>query len=153
MSIRLGSLFATVFCGSILALSSICACAQHLESSARAKLTAAATKMEDSCGTEIKQFCSTVTPGEGRMVFCMEAHEDKLSPKCTAAMIDAAKDINAFSDMLKTATEMCRGDVKKACGQTQIGHGRLLQCLMANKASVSSNCSDAVQKIADFVAK
>ena len=115
MSIRLGSLFATVFCGSILALSSICACAQDLESSARAKLTAAATKMESSCGSESKQYCSPVTPGEGRMVFCMEAHEDKLSPKCTAAMIDAAKDIwrMPLSDMLKTATEnVPRGEVK-----------------------------------------
>ena len=28
------------------------------------------------------KFCGQVTPGEGRLVLCMMAHEDKVSNKC-----------------------------------------------------------------------
>ena len=41
------------------------------------------TKLDRSCAKEIKKYCSTVTPGEGRVIYCMQAHEDKLSPGCS----------------------------------------------------------------------
>ena len=52
------------------------------------RLTTGIQKLENSCGEDIKKFCSTVTPGEGRILFCMQAHEDKISPKCA---FDCAK--------------------------------------------------------------
>ena len=36
------------------------------------------TRLDRSCAKEIKKYCSTVTPGEGRVIYCMQAHEDKL---------------------------------------------------------------------------
>ena len=39
-------------------------------------------KIQASCATDIKSFCSQVTPGEGRLMLCMMAHEDKLSDQC-----------------------------------------------------------------------
>jgi len=68
-------------------------------------------------------------------------------------MFDAAKNVKLLTDIMKQASDMCRGDVAKLCGQTQVGHGRLIQCLMTNKTNVSSNCADAVQKIANFISK
>ncbi len=44
------------------------------------RLTAGIQKLEAACGEDIKKYCSTVTPGEGRIVHCMQAHEDKISP-------------------------------------------------------------------------
>ena len=38
------------------------------------KLTARITKLENACAKDIKKYCSTVTPGEGRMIYCMQAH-------------------------------------------------------------------------------
>ena len=39
------------------------------------KLTARIETLEDAC-KDIRKYCSTVTPGEGLMIYCMEAHED-----------------------------------------------------------------------------
>jgi hypothetical protein len=119
----------------------------------QAKLAAASAKLESSCGDEIKNFCSTVTPGQGRVVLCIEAHEDKLSPKCLFNMHEAANTLKLAGDSMKDATSACRGDVGKLCGQTKAGQGRLLQCLMTNKAAVSKACADNLQKLADFAGK
>ena len=56
------------------------------------KLTARIQRLENSCGEDIKKFCSTVTPGGGRIVYCMQAYEDKISPKC-AFELDECKQI------------------------------------------------------------
>jgi hypothetical protein len=116
----------------------------------QAKLAAGVANLQSSCGDEIKNFCSTVTPGEGREVLCIEAHEDKLSPKCLFAMHEAAKTLKLSTDTMKEATTACGGDVAKFCAQTPAGQGRLLQCLMTNKASVSQPCAADLQKLSDL---
>ena len=42
------------------------------------------------CEKELTSYCSNVTPGEGRILACMYAHEDKLSGMCEYALYDAA---------------------------------------------------------------
>ncbi|MGY3289344.1 hypothetical protein ACVWWP_002411 [Bradyrhizobium sp. LM3.6] len=41
------------------------------------KLTARVAKLESACASDIKKYCKTVTPGEGRMIYCMQAHEEQ----------------------------------------------------------------------------
>ena len=43
-----------------------------------------------ACETDIENFCSQVTPGDGRMLHCMAAHEDKISGECEYAFYQAA---------------------------------------------------------------
>ena len=43
------------------------------------KLTARVQKLENSCGDDIKKFCTGVTPGGGHIVYCLQAYDDKLS--------------------------------------------------------------------------
>ena len=45
----------------------------------QARLAAAAEKLQAACGGDLSKYCSAVTPGEGRLIFCMMAYEDKLS--------------------------------------------------------------------------
>jgi hypothetical protein len=124
----------------------------NIATAVQAKLAAGVAKLQSSCGDEIKNFCSTVTPGEGREVLCIEAHEDKLSPKCLFDMNAAAKNLKLAADTFKETTAACQGDVAKFCGQTAAGQGRLLQCLMTNKATVSQPCAANLQKLSDFSA-
>jgi hypothetical protein len=42
--------------------------------------------VEDACAADIDFFCGRVTPGEGRLVLCMRAHEDQLSRGCRLAV-------------------------------------------------------------------
>ena len=42
------------------------------------------------CESDIANFCSQVTPGNGRLLHCMAAHEDKISGQCSYALYQAA---------------------------------------------------------------
>jgi hypothetical protein len=111
------------------------------------KLTAGIQKLESSCGEDIKKYCSTVTPGNGRVLYCMQAHEDKISPKCAFDLDEVALNTQTTMDQLKEAVNVCRGDIEKLCGTTQPGEGRIAACLAANRTSVSQNCVAAIQKL------
>ena len=65
------------------------------------KLTARVAKLERACATDIKKYCRTVTPGEGRMILCMQAHEDKISAKCAFELGEAAASVQTAADTLR----------------------------------------------------
>ena len=113
------------------------------------RLAARFKKLETACGEDVKKFCSTVTPGEGRIMLCMQAHEDKISDGCASTLDEVAYQAEATADNLREAVNACRGDIDKVCATTQPGQGRLAACLAANKTSVSKGCADAVQKVQD----
>jgi hypothetical protein len=111
------------------------------------KLAAEAAKLESSCADDIKKYCSDVTPGEGRMIYCMQAHEDKISPKCAFDLEEAATDVQLSADNLKDAITACHAEITGVCGKTQPGQGRIAACLIANKPTASNGCVDALDKI------
>jgi len=115
----------------------------------RERLAAGFKKLETACGEDVKKFCSTVTPGDGRIMLCMQAHEDKISDGCASALDEVAYQAEATADNLREVVNACRGDIDKVCATTQPGQGRLAACLAANKTSVSKGCADAVQKVQD----
>lgn len=111
------------------------------------KLAAEAAKLENSCADDIKKYCSDVTPGEGRMLYCMHAHEDKISPKCAYDLEEAAADVRLSADNLKEAITACKAEIGGVCGKTQPGQGRIAACLFANKSTASKACGDVLGKI------
>ena len=111
------------------------------------KLTALAAKVESSCADDIKKYCSTVTPGEGRIIYCMQAHEDKISPKCAYDLEEAATNVQTSIDNLKEAIVACKAEITGVCGNIVPGQGRIAACLIANKSAASKGCSEALQKI------
>jgi Cysteine rich repeat len=111
------------------------------------KLTARIQKLENSCGDDIKKFCSGVTPGGGHIIYCMEAYEDKISPKCAFELDEAELDLQETGDELKEALHLCQGDIARLCGDTRPGEGRISACLASNKASVSQSCVEAIEKL------
>jgi hypothetical protein len=117
------------------------------------KLTAGITKLESACSEDIKKYCSDVTPGEGRVLHCMQAYEDKISPQCGYAEQEAALNLQMAVDRLKEAVIACNDDIVKFCSRTQPGQGRVAQCLIANKAAASAQCAGAIQKLQTAVAK
>jgi Golgi apparatus protein 1 len=111
------------------------------------RLTAGIQKLEASCGEDIKKYCATVTPGEGRILHCMQAHDDKISPGCAYDLSEVALQAETTADRLRDAVTTCQGDIDKFCAKTQPGQGRIAACLAANRTSVSKNCVAAVQKL------
>ena len=115
----------------------------------RERLAAGFKKLETSCGEDFKKYCSTVTPGEGRILLCMQAHEDKISDECGSVLDDVVFQAEATADQLREAVNACRGDIDKFCANTSPGQGRIAACLAANRTSVSKSCVEAVQKLQD----
>jgi Golgi apparatus protein 1 len=117
------------------------------------KLTARVAKLENACANDIKKYCRTVTPGEGRMIYCMEAHEDKISAKCAFELGEAATSVQTAADALKDAVIACKAEINGVCGKTLPGQGRIAACLLSNKSTASAGCAEAIQKIESMAAQ
>ena len=111
-----------------------------------ARAEAAAKTIQDACSPDVTKFCSQVTPGEGRLVLCMMAHEDKVSDKCDHALYSATRNIERAIDRIEQTAEACWPDIEKQCSETAPGGGRVAQCLVAKKASLSKEGSTTIDK-------
>jgi hypothetical protein len=117
------------------------------------KLTAKVAKLESACAKDIKKYCRTVTPGEGRMIYCMQAHADKISVKCAFELGEAATNVQTAADALKDGVIACKAEINSVCGKTVPGQGRIAACLLANKSTASSGCAEALKKIEAMAAQ
>jgi hypothetical protein len=126
----------SVFC--VLAISAGCATAP---SKGPADIVA------EGCKAELEAYCKDVTPGEGRVIACLYAYNDKLSNRCEYALYDASSQLQREVEAMAYAANECRDDLKTYCSNIQPGEGRLLQCLDKNKDKVSARCKQAKKDI------
>jgi hypothetical protein len=117
------------------------------------KLTARIEKLEKSCARDIKKYCRTVTPGEGRMIYCLQAHEDKISAKCAFELGDASTSVQTSADALKDAVIACKAEITGVCGKVLPGQGRIATCLRENKSGASAGCAEAIRKVEAMAAQ
>jgi hypothetical protein len=99
------------------------------------------------CKTELETYCKAVTPGEGRVLACLYAYQDKLSGKCEYALYDAAVRLERAVAALSYVANECEADLAANCAGVKAGEGRLLQCLEKNDAKVSQRCKDALKDV------
>jgi hypothetical protein len=100
----------------------------------------------DGCKTEIDTYCKNVTVGEGRVLACLYAYEDKLSARCEYAFYDAVAQLQRTVSSLAYVVNECSDDLAKLCSNIKFGEGRVLQCLDKNSAEVSSRCKQALKE-------
>ena len=108
--------------------------------------TSVADKVKAACNKELTTFCKGVKPGEGRVLACLYAFEDKVSDKCTYALYDAAAELERSVNALKFAASQCQADLQKYCATVKPGQGRGLACLKKNDKGVSQQCKDALKQ-------
>ena len=98
----------------------------------------------NACETDIEQYCSTVTPGEGRLMHCAAAHEDKLSGQCSYALYRAASVLEQMAVAMAYVAQSCQTEIETVCSDVRAGEGRILACLEENEESVGAACKSAV---------
>lgn len=103
----------------------------------------------EACETEIKTHCADVTPGDGRILSCMYAYEDKLSDGCSASIIDLADAIDYMFANARAAIAICAPDIEANCSSVEVGGGRVLSCLKENSSKVSAECKPVVDAFAE----
>jgi len=97
-----------------------------------------------ACEVDIENYCSQVTPGEGRLLHCMAAHEDKISGQCEYAFYQAATLLEQLSMAIAYVARECEIEIETLCSDVLVGEGRILACLDAHEEKVGESCKKAV---------
>ena len=101
----------------------------------------------EGCKKDIETYCKGVTPGEGRILACLYAYQDKLSNRCEYALYDAAAQLQKAVVALTYLANECRDDLKSFCSDVKPGEGRLIQCIEKNKEKISDRCKQAIRDV------
>jgi hypothetical protein len=100
----------------------------------------------NGCKAELTTYCKDVTPGEGRVLACLYAHNDKLTAKCEYALFDAAAQLQHAIMAMAYAANECEDDLEKFCADVPMGEGRLLDCIARNEKKVSKRCLETLEE-------
>ncbi len=106
----------------------------------------------ESCEKEIDTYCAKVTPGNGRLIACMYAHENHLSEQCAMAIVDMGDMLDFVFATVREALTICAGDIEASCADTKFGGGRILTCLRDNSTNVTAECKAVVDTFAEELA-
>jgi hypothetical protein len=107
----------------------------------RARIAGAVQQLRTACGEELRNFCGTVTPGEGRLLLCMQAHEDKISPQCELSLLEVTRNIGKAASRVESFAQACWGDIQAHCTGTG---GSVLRCMAEKRGMLSGPCQAQV---------
>lgn len=102
-----------------------------------------------ACRSEITNFCDTVTPGEGRLLYCAAAHADKLSDECAGALMNASMILADITDQVLITADACAVELETHCADVEMGEGRILQCLDDHDDELGMACDKALEDLLD----
>jgi len=101
-------------------------------------------QLRDACGEEVRDLCTDISPGNGRLVACLYANENQLAPRCSYVLYQASPHLGDMIAGLTRMANACKADIESLCQDFQPGQGGIAKCLQLRKASVSAGCSEAI---------
>lgn len=123
------------------ALLGVCAAATvSAQTNLRERVATAIETVEAACAADIDKFCGNVTRGEGRVVVCMKAHDDKLSRRCQFALYRASRNLDRALDRVERIADACWNDIQTHCQGTD----SIARCVMDEGLPLSSACKGVV---------
>ena len=120
-----------LFLGFVLVLSSL------TSSSAQQSV---ADMVLNGCKKELVDYCSKVKPGQGRIVACLYAYNDKLSDQCSLAVEIGVVQLRIILSAVSHVLEQCQNDLDTHCADVEIGSGKMYQCMSKNRAKLQKKC-------------
>jgi hypothetical protein len=112
------------------------------QSDLRERVASAIEAVQGACAADISKFCGTVSRGEGRVLLCMQAHDDQLSWRCQFALYRASRNLDRALSRVERIADACWNDIETQCKDVPIG-----QCVMDKAGSLSTACQTAVAGI------
>ena len=116
-----------------------------------AKIAGIVEKGKAGCAADLENYCSSVSPGEGRLVMCLTAHADKRSANCESALKEARTEAENIIGDIARSIEACAQDIASRCAGTEPGEGRIAQCLMEQRDVLSDTCGAVVDRLAKVI--
>jgi hypothetical protein len=114
------------------------------QSQLETRLADAVRKIEAACSNDLKKYCSTVTPGDSRLILCMQAHEDQISSKCDYALFEASRNLGRTLDRVGQIADVCWDDIKRICSLVPEGGWRIPQCLASQRLLLTPACQTQI---------
>lgn len=111
-----------------------------------------AAPLHEVCKADIDHYCDTATTGNGHIMACLYAHEDKISSDCDAATDDVSDILDTVFATVQDVLSQCAADIKEHCTNVEFGGGRIISCLVSKSSSLTPDCKSAVPQFADDVA-
>jgi Golgi apparatus protein 1 len=105
-------------------------------------VAAAVEAVHAACATDIDNFCSSVSRGEGRVLLCMQAHDDQLSWPCQFELYRVSRNLDRALDRVDRIADACWSDIQASCKDMSIG-----RCVMEKASSMSPACQTTVAGI------
>jgi len=118
-----------------------------LAGSASAAQDQLAAEVEKGCRTELDAYCTRVHPGQGRLLACLYAHNDKLSGQCEYALYDAAVQLERAVNALAYVANECDGDLERFCANDTGPDGDPVKCLKQHRSKVNPRCTQALKDV------
>jgi|SRR5262245_8658115 len=113
------------------------------QSSIRERVAAAVQAVQEACAADVAKFCGSVTPGEGRVLLCMQAHDDQLSQSCQMGLYRASRGLEQALNRVERLADACWSDIEAQCANAD----RVGQCIMEKAGSLSPPCQAVVAGI------
>ncbi|MBI3557427.1 MAG: hypothetical protein HY074_14275 [Deltaproteobacteria bacterium] len=96
-------------------------------------------QFHDACSSDIQKYCADVQPGGGKMVDCLNQHENDLTAACKTLKKEAHDRYQAIHERFEKA---CGDDVQKFCADVKPGMGRMTDCLSTHENDLTQACKD-----------
>ncbi len=97
-----------------------------------------------ACESDLENYCSQVTPGEGRLLHCVAAHEDKISGQCVYAFYQAASLLEQMAVAINYVAQECSTEIESLCSDVVAGEGRILACFGEHEEKLGDACKKAI---------
>ena len=117
------------------------------QSQLRDRVAGAVEAIESACAADVTSFCGHVTRGEGRVLLCMQAHEDQLSRRCQFALYRASRHLERAVNRVERISEACWNDIEAQCGDAD----RIGQCLIQKSGQLSQPCQTVLSSLRQAV--
>lgn len=114
--------------------------ATHAQTNVRERVAAAVETVEGACASDIQNFCGKVTRGEGRVLGCMQAHDDQLSRRCQWALYRVSRHLDGALNRVERIAEACWNDIETQCRDAE----RIGQCVLEKRGNLSQACQTVV---------
>src|SRR5262245_10925998 len=115
------------------------------QANVRDRVATAIESIQGACATDIDKFCGNLTRGEGRVLLCMQAHDDQLSFRCQFALYRASRNLGRALNRVERIADACWRDIEAHCANAE--STGLAQCVMEKGRSLSRACQKAVTGI------
>jgi hypothetical protein len=95
-----------------------------------------------ACSDDAARLCAGVQPGGGRIIACLQQHQDALSNQCRQAAGLPPKS-SAAAPSQPPPSSPCSDDAARLCAGVQPGGGRIIACLKQHQDELSDACRKA----------